>query len=237
MEFEFTPGTEGPARHDPVLRGEEDPAPRPQVGRRSALSRGTSSPSSARWASWGSSSRRSTAARPCPTWTTSSSWRSSAAWTPRWASAWPPTTPSAPTTSTCGHGGAEGEVPHPPGLGQSRSAPGPSRSRAPGPTPPACKTTAVRKGDGWVLNGTKTFFTHATVGDIAVVIALTDKSDPHHGMHRLRRGEGHAGLPAGQEGGQARPARLRHRASSSSRTATCPTRTGWARWATGSRTR
>lgn len=44
------------------------------------------------------------------------------------------------------------------------------------------RTTAVRSGDGWVLNGTKTFITHATVGDTSVVLALTDKTDPHHGI-------------------------------------------------------
>ena len=36
------------------------------------------------------------------------------------------------------------------------------------------KTTAVRKGDRWVLNGTKMFITQGTVGDVFVVLALTD---------------------------------------------------------------
>ena len=43
------------------------------------------------------------------------------------------------------------------------------------------KTTATKKDGGWVLNGTKTFITHATVGDTAVVLALTDRANPHHG--------------------------------------------------------
>jgi alkylation response protein AidB-like acyl-CoA dehydrogenase len=39
------------------------------------------------------------------------------------------------------------------------------------------KTTAVRDGDHWVLNGMKNFITHAISGDVAVVIART--GEPH----------------------------------------------------------
>jgi alkylation response protein AidB-like acyl-CoA dehydrogenase len=35
------------------------------------------------------------------------------------------------------------------------------------------KTTAVREGDEWVLNGTKSWITHGISGDVAVVIART----------------------------------------------------------------
>lgn len=35
--------------------------------------------------------------------------------------------------------------------------------------------TAVRDGDEWVLNGTKTFITHASVAGVYVIIAKTDK--------------------------------------------------------------
>jgi alkylation response protein AidB-like acyl-CoA dehydrogenase len=35
------------------------------------------------------------------------------------------------------------------------------------------KTTAVKKGDGWILNGTKTFITQGSVGHVFVVLALT----------------------------------------------------------------
>jgi alkylation response protein AidB-like acyl-CoA dehydrogenase len=38
----------------------------------------------------------------------------------------------------------------------------------------ALATTAARSGDGWVLNGTKTFITQGTVGDVFVVLARTD---------------------------------------------------------------
>lgn len=36
-------------------------------------------------------------------------------------------------------------------------------------------TTAVQKGDRWVINGTKTFITNATIADVALVFAYTDK--------------------------------------------------------------
>ena len=36
------------------------------------------------------------------------------------------------------------------------------------------RTTAKKVDGGWVLNGTKTFITHASVGDIAVILAVTE---------------------------------------------------------------
>jgi cyclohexanecarboxyl-CoA dehydrogenase len=44
------------------------------------------------------------------------------------------------------------------------------------------RTTAVRDGDEWVLNGSKTFITHATVGDAAVLVARTSSEGGHHGI-------------------------------------------------------
>lgn len=38
-------------------------------------------------------------------------------------------------------------------------------------------TTARRKDKGWVLNGSKTFITHSTVGEVAVVLAITNPED------------------------------------------------------------
>ncbi|MBW6486231.1 MAG: acyl-CoA dehydrogenase family protein [Syntrophobacterales bacterium] len=37
------------------------------------------------------------------------------------------------------------------------------------------RTTAVKKGDRWVLNGTKTFITNATIADVALIFAYNDK--------------------------------------------------------------
>ncbi len=44
------------------------------------------------------------------------------------------------------------------------------------------KTTAVRKGDGWVLNGSKNFITNASVGKVAVLMAVTDRGAGRHGI-------------------------------------------------------
>lgn len=45
------------------------------------------------------------------------------------------------------------------------------------------RTTARREGDEWVLDGTKTFITHATVGKVAVVMARSDpQAEKHHGI-------------------------------------------------------
>jgi alkylation response protein AidB-like acyl-CoA dehydrogenase len=43
-------------------------------------------------------------------------------------------------------------------------------------------TTAARDGSEWVLNGSKNFITHATVGHAAVVMARTSKESGHHGI-------------------------------------------------------
>jgi alkylation response protein AidB-like acyl-CoA dehydrogenase len=44
------------------------------------------------------------------------------------------------------------------------------------------RTTAVKDGDEWVLNGTKNFITNATYADISVVLTVTDKSDQKRGI-------------------------------------------------------
>ena len=43
-------------------------------------------------------------------------------------------------------------------------------------------TTAVRDGDNWILNGSKNFITHGNVGDIAVVMAVTDPTKGNKGI-------------------------------------------------------
>src|SRR3982751_584773 len=37
------------------------------------------------------------------------------------------------------------------------------------------RTTAVRQGQGWILNGSKSFITHGSIGGALVVIAITDR--------------------------------------------------------------
>ena len=44
------------------------------------------------------------------------------------------------------------------------------------------RTSAVKDGNEWVLNGTKNFITNATYANISVVLAVTDKSDQKHGI-------------------------------------------------------
>ncbi len=44
------------------------------------------------------------------------------------------------------------------------------------------KTTAVRKGDTWVLNGAKMFITQGTVGDVFVILAVTDAAKKQKGI-------------------------------------------------------
>jgi hypothetical protein len=61
------------------------------------------------------------------------------------------------------------------------------------------RTFAERKDGGWVLNGSKTFCTHATVGDTAVIMALTDRSDPHHGVTAFAVEKGTPGFRAGKK--------------------------------------
>ncbi|HXM79627.1 MAG TPA: acyl-CoA dehydrogenase family protein [Thermoanaerobaculia bacterium] len=44
------------------------------------------------------------------------------------------------------------------------------------------KTTAVRDPSGWVLNGSKNFITNASVGQVAVLMAVTERSAGRHGI-------------------------------------------------------
>ena len=44
------------------------------------------------------------------------------------------------------------------------------------------KTTAVRDGDAWVLNGSKNFITNASVGSVAVLMAVTDRAKGNKGI-------------------------------------------------------
>ena len=72
------------------------------------------------------------------------------------------------------------------------------------------RTTAVKKGDKYVLNGTKCFITNGSHADWYTVYAKTDKEAGHRGISAFVVPRD-AGRRGGQEGGQARSARLRHR--------------------------
>jgi hypothetical protein len=61
------------------------------------------------------------------------------------------------------------------------------------------RTTAVRKGDRWVLNGTKTFITNGGHADVVVVIAVTDKTQGTHGLSAFIVEQGMRGFRPGKK--------------------------------------
>jgi alkylation response protein AidB-like acyl-CoA dehydrogenase len=61
------------------------------------------------------------------------------------------------------------------------------------------RTTAVRKGDTYVLNGNKTFITNGHYADVAVVIAVTDKDKGTHGLSAFVVEKGTPGFRAGKK--------------------------------------
>ncbi len=62
----------------------------------------------------------------------------------------------------------------------------------------AMKSRAAREGDHFVLNGTKAFITNAGVGQIALVMAVTDPSRGNKGISAFILEKGMAGFSAGQ---------------------------------------
>lgn len=61
------------------------------------------------------------------------------------------------------------------------------------------RSTAVRAGRDWVLNGSKTFATHGSVCDVAVVFAVTDKGRGKHGISAFILEAGMQGFHAGRK--------------------------------------
>ena len=61
------------------------------------------------------------------------------------------------------------------------------------------KTVAVKDGDHWVLNGSKTFITNASVADTAVVMAVTDKSKGKKGISAFVIERGTPGFRPGKK--------------------------------------
>jgi len=60
-------------------------------------------------------------------------------------------------------------------------------------------TTAVKKGDHWIVNGAKNFITHGKSGDIAVVIVRTGKKGDSKGMTAFVFEKGMAGFTSGKK--------------------------------------
>jgi hypothetical protein len=63
----------------------------------------------------------------------------------------------------------------------------------------SARTTAVRKGDRWVLNGNKTFITNGHYADISVIIAVTDKSQGTRGLSAFVVEKGTPGFRPGKK--------------------------------------
>ncbi len=61
------------------------------------------------------------------------------------------------------------------------------------------RTSAVKKGDRYVLNGNKTFITNGSHADTAVVIAVTDKSKGTHGLSAFVVEKGTKGFRPGRK--------------------------------------
>ncbi len=65
--------------------------------------------------------------------------------------------------------------------------------------PAGTKTTAVRDGESWVLNGSKTFTTNAHQADLCVVMAVTDPGLGTHGISAFIVEKGTPGFSTGRK--------------------------------------
>jgi alkylation response protein AidB-like acyl-CoA dehydrogenase len=63
----------------------------------------------------------------------------------------------------------------------------------------AMRTTAVRQGECWVLNGSKTFITNGRIGGVMVVVAITDRTKGHRGISTFIVEHGTPGMSAGKK--------------------------------------
>lgn len=63
----------------------------------------------------------------------------------------------------------------------------------------AMRTTAARQGDCWVINGSKQFITHGSIGGVIVVMAVTDRARAHRGISAFVLEHGTQGMRAGKK--------------------------------------
>jgi alkylation response protein AidB-like acyl-CoA dehydrogenase len=61
------------------------------------------------------------------------------------------------------------------------------------------RTTAVRQGGCWTLNGSKNFITHGRIGGVMVVVAVTDRAKGHRGISAFVVEHGTPGMSAGKK--------------------------------------
>ena len=63
----------------------------------------------------------------------------------------------------------------------------------------AIRTTAVRDGDSWIINGSKQFITHGQTGDLIVVMAVTSRGKGNRGISAFIVERGTPGFRAGKK--------------------------------------
>jgi len=63
----------------------------------------------------------------------------------------------------------------------------------------AMRTTAIRDGDAWVLDGSKQFITHGATGDVLVAMAVTNRAKGSRGISAFVLERGTPGLRAGRK--------------------------------------
>jgi alkylation response protein AidB-like acyl-CoA dehydrogenase len=63
----------------------------------------------------------------------------------------------------------------------------------------AMRTTAVRDGGDWVINGSKQFITHGRSGDVIVVTAVTNRAKTNRGISAFIVDKGTPGFRAGKK--------------------------------------
>jgi butyryl-CoA dehydrogenase len=114
------------------------------------------------------------------------------------------------------------EIPHAAGPGQAMGAFGLTEPSA-GSDAGGTKTTAVRDGDDWILNGTKIFITNAGEADTYVVFARTDKeAQKHHGISAFIVEKGTPGFSFGKKEEEDGHPLLTDHGTGLSKTAGCP---------------
>src|SRR5581483_12316207 len=67
-----------------------------------------------------------------------------------------------------------------------------------GSTAAAMRSRSVQEGDTYVLNGSKTFITNASVAQVAVVMAVTDPTRGNKGISAFILERGMPGFTAGK---------------------------------------
>ena len=90
------------------------------------------------------------------------------------------------------------KVPATSGARRSLGRLGPHRSRR-WQRRAGMRTTAIRQGECWVINGAKTFITHGRIGGVMVVIAVTDRTKGHRGISAFIVEQWTPGMSAGKK--------------------------------------